>query len=116
VTITPYLIAVVLIVGLLVLLPARLLNQAGLPPRAIGTYTLLVWFGALVIATRVGPTAILVPLILVAYLAPFVIGPERLARLAGRDGRDGARPIRNVTPPQDRPDDRPDDRLDDPRR
>jgi hypothetical protein len=59
----------------------------------------------------------IVPILLIAYIAPFVAGPDRIARLAriqsGRGGRTGGRrggpggsgatkpPMKNVTPPEE---------------
>jgi hypothetical protein len=102
VTITPFLLALVLVVGVLVLLPAKRLQQAGLSSRAIGTYVMLLWFGAILVASRVGPSGVMVPLLLAGYLAPFMVGPEQLARFLRRGARPEPRPMKNVTPPEDR--------------
>jgi hypothetical protein len=103
---TPWLIAVALVVGLLVLIPARRLQLAGMSARTIGLYALLVWALAMVLVIRPAGARILVPFLLVAYLAPFVAAPDSVRRVLGR-GRiggpgggaaDGRPPIKNVTP------------------
>ena len=93
--------------GLLVLIPARRLQLAGLSARAIGLYVLVLWVLAMVVAIRPVGARVLIPILLIAYLAPFVAGPDRVRRLlrrppAGRtrcrpatdEGRHPARPAR----------------------
>jgi hypothetical protein len=93
----PGLLALGLVLGLLVLLPARRLQLAGISSRAIGAYAAILWFLALVAAA--GPTRILVPILLVAYLAPFVAAPDRLGRIVQRRRGPGPPPMKDVTPP-----------------
>jgi hypothetical protein len=100
----PALIAVGLVIALLVLLPARRLQLAGFRSRSIGLYALCLWGLAFVLAIRPGATRFLIPILLVAYLAPFVVAPERLSRIVRRGGRVGPGdppkpPMKNVTPP-----------------
>ena len=104
----PWLLALGLILGLLVLLPARRLQLAGLAPRTIGLLALTLWALAMLVAVSPGGGRILIPIVLLAYLAPFVAAPDRMARVlrrgggAGRvgGGRAGDRPpMKNVTPP-----------------
>ena len=106
----PAFIAVGLVIALLVLLPARRLQHAGFGSRAIGSYALCLWALAFLLAIRPGATRFLIPILLIAYLAPFVAAPERLGRIVrrgGRGGRDGRGdgddlpkpPMKNVTPP-----------------
>jgi hypothetical protein len=103
---TPWLLAVALVIALLVLIPARRLQLAGMSARTIGLYTLALWIIAMVLVVRPVAARILVPFLLVAYLAPFVAAPERVRRVLGRgrlggpDERatDGRPPIKNVTP------------------
>jgi hypothetical protein len=100
----PALIAVGLVIGLLVLLPARRLQHAGFGGRSIGSYALCLWGLAFLLAVRPGATRFLIPILLIAYLAPFVVAPERLSRFVRRGGRIGPGdppkpPIKNVTPP-----------------
>ncbi|HUP55059.1 MAG TPA: hypothetical protein VM408_06095 [Methylomirabilota bacterium] len=104
----PWLLALALVVGLLVLLPARRLQLAGFAPKTIGLFALLMWALAMFVAVSPGGARILVPVLLVAYLAPFVAAPERMARVLRRGGRTesgggttGDRPpMKNVTPPE----------------
>lgn len=99
----PALIAVGLVIALLVLLPARRLQGAGFGSRSIGFYALCLWGLGFVLAIRPGATRFLIPILLIAYLAPFVVAPERLSRIVRR-GRVGPGdppkpPVKNVTPP-----------------
>ncbi|MEI7744004.1 MAG: hypothetical protein WCK58_09675 [Chloroflexota bacterium] len=92
---TPALLAMVLLVCLIALLPVWRLNRAGWSAGAL----LTAWFLyaiTLFAVVRFGFGAkYLVPILVVAYVAPFVAGPERLARLLGRRRE---RPVINVTP------------------
>ena len=107
----PWLLALGLVLGLLVLLPARRLQLAGLAPRTIGLLALTLWALAMLVAISPDGARILIPILLVAYLAPFVAAPERVGRILRRGGSSGRPvdtkpPIKNVTPPQsDDPDD-----------
>jgi hypothetical protein len=51
---------------------------------------------------RPGVTRFLIPILLVAYIAPFVAGPDRIARWNRRRGGPPPRPIKDVTPPTER--------------
>lgn len=106
----PWLLALGLVLGLLVLLPARRLQLAGLGPRTIGLYALGVWLLTMLVAVRPAGARILVPILVVAYLAPFVAAPDRVGRFLrrGRGPRDDRPPMKNVTPPE--PDVPPDPR------
>ena len=104
----PWLLALALGVGLLVLIPARRLQLSGVSGRAIGLYVLVLWLLAMLVAIRPVATRFLVPILLVAYLAPFVAGPDQVRRLLRRPprppsgtGRDGVErpPMKDVTPP-----------------
>ena len=105
----PALLAAGLLIGLLVLLPARRLQLGGVASHWIGLYALCVWLLAFALVFRPLFGRILVPFLIVLYVAPFVAGPERIraivrrgpgSRTAGRS--DPARPpIKNVTPPDD---------------
>ena len=108
--VAPEYLALGLILVLLVLVPARRLQLAGFGARTIGAYATSLWLLALVIAVRPGVLRILVPILLVAYLAPFIASPAALERIVRRGGRGGASkpppsggrpPIKNVTPPDD---------------
>ena len=102
----PALIAVGLVIGLLVLLPARRLQLGGFRSRSIGLYALCLWALGFLLAIRPAATRFFIPILLVAYLAPFVVAPDRLSRIVrrGRIGRGDPPnppkpPIKNVTPP-----------------
>ena len=104
----PWLIAVALLLGLVVTLPARRLYLAGLSGRSIGLYALALWGLGFLLIVRPGFARLLLPILLIAYLAPFVAGPDRIARLSriGRRGGPGdppAPPMKNVTPPDGPP-------------
>ncbi len=99
---SPALVGLVLALGLLVLLPARRLHLGGWPSSWIAAYYITVLVLALLVAELRGPARFLVPILVVAYLAPFVTLREGLARLIGRpQAPPPARrdPPRNVTPP-----------------
>ena len=106
----PWILAIALVVALIVLVPARRLQLAGLASRTIGVYAIGLWGLAMLLAIRPGATRFLVPILLVAYIAPFVAGPDAVARFvrrgrggSGPDGRLGPRPpMKDVTPPDDR--------------
>ncbi len=100
----PWLLALGLVLGLLVLLPARRLQLAGLPPRTIGLLALSLWALGMLVAVSPGGARVLIPILLVAYLAPFVAAPDRVGRILRRGGGsggagDGAPAMKNVTPP-----------------
>jgi hypothetical protein len=100
----PWLIGVALLLGLVVLLPARRLQLGGLSSRSIGLYAIALWALGFLLIFRPGFIRFLLPILLIAYLAPFVAGPDRIARVS-RIGRRGGRgdppppPMKNVTPP-----------------
>jgi hypothetical protein len=106
---TPALLAIALVLGLLVLLPSRRLQLAGFRARSIGLYAAFLWILAFALAIRPIATRFLIPIVLIAYLAPFVVAPGRMARIVARgrgQRRDGGRledsprpPMKNVTPP-----------------
>jgi hypothetical protein len=108
---TPWILAVALVLALIILIPARRLQLAGLASRTIGFYALGLWILAMLLAIRPGATRFLIPILLVAYIAPFVAAPDAVARFLrrgrggpGSSGRLGPRPpMKDVTPPDDRP-------------
>lgn len=100
----PALLGVLLVLALLALLPARRLHLAGWSGRAILAYYLaLLGLGILAVEIRaVG--RLLVPVLIVAYLAPFVTVGDGLGRLLGTRGRRPPEPVagpppKDVTPP-----------------
>lgn len=102
----PALLVVGIALVLLVLLPARRLQLAGFRGRTIGAYALFLWVLGFALAVRPLATRFLIPILIVAYLAPFVVAPGRLARIVqrGRGGRGEPPkpPMKNVTPPEER--------------
>lgn len=106
----PALLAIGLVLGLVVLLPARRLRLAGLPAQAIGLYAIFVWVLAFALVVRPVGARFLVPILVVAFVAPFIVAPERIATIVRRGGGRGddppRPPIKNVTPPDDPPKDR----------
>ncbi len=96
----PLVIGLALLLALVVLPPARRLQLAGLSPGWIGTYVGVVWVLAMVVALIPGGR-FLFPIALLAWVAPFIVAPERLGRVlrGGPRGRSGPGPgARNVTP------------------
>jgi hypothetical protein len=104
----PWLLALAFAIGLIVLIPARRLQLAGLSQLATGTYAAILWALGMLIAIRPIGIRILLPIVLIAYLAPFVAGPERVARVVARrrpTRSPGPPAMKNVTPPDDGPPD-----------
>jgi hypothetical protein len=101
----PWLLALGLVLALLVLIPARRLQLAGMAPRTIGALAFMLWALAMFVAISPGGARVLIPILLVAYLAPFVAAPDRVGRILRRGGGPGgsgsgsAPPMKNVTPP-----------------
>jgi hypothetical protein len=99
----PWLLALALVLALLVLIPARRLQLAGVSPRTIALYAVGLWAAAMFLAIRPGATRILIPFLLVIYLAPFVAAPEAVGRILRRRPPSGGRPpMKDVTPPDER--------------
>ncbi len=101
----PWLLALAFVLGLIVLIPARRLQLAGVSGRVTGAYAAFLWLMGMAIAIRPVGVRFLVPILLIAYLAPFVAGPERVARVLARRRLDPP-PLKNVTPPDDGPPDK----------
>ena len=98
----PALLAIGLVLALIVLIPARRLQLAGFRSRSIGLYALAMWGLAFVLAIRPTVTRFLIPILVVAFIAPFVVAPERLSSIVRRRGGSGdppEPPMKNVTPP-----------------
>ncbi|MGZ8438479.1 MAG: hypothetical protein ACXW4H_06515 [Candidatus Limnocylindrales bacterium] len=102
-----WLIALTLVLGLLVLLPARRLQLAGLSGRVIAFYAVALWLMGFLLVVRPIGARFLVPIALLAYIAPFVAAPEVVGRVLRRrqppEPPSGSPrpPIKNVTPPDD---------------
>ena len=111
--IPPLLLAIGLVLGLLILLPARRLQLGGVPSRWLGLYAVSWWALACFLAVRPVMVRFLLPIVLIAYLAPFVAasGPvsraiDRTRRLRGGGDDPPRPPIKNVTPPDGPPEPR----------
>jgi hypothetical protein len=88
----PALIALVLLCFVLAAIPTRRLFLAGIRPGWLWTYVLLlVVLGVGAVAVR-GPGRFLAPFLVVLYVAPLIVAPERTARWLRR----GRRPPKNV--------------------
>lgn len=94
------------VLALLVLIPTRRLYLAGWRGWSLVGYFVLVLAMGLLVAEVRGPARFLVPMLVVAYLAPFVSARAGIARLLGRGGPDGGGidddtrpPPKDVTPP-----------------
>ncbi|MDP2350462.1 MAG: MerC domain-containing protein [Chloroflexota bacterium] len=105
---SPALLLTFLVAGLLALLPVWRLHRAGWPSSWLATAWVVFALGIVVGVRFPGPFRLLLPILILLYVAPFVAGPERLSRVLG-----GRRPdpgvIIDVTP-------RPAPGLPDPRR
>ena len=94
---SPLLLALLLVAALIALIPVWRLRAAAWPVRWL-VVAWLAYAAAIVFAIR-APAAsrFMVPMLVLAFVAPFVAGPERLARvLRGRGAQ--PRPVINVTP------------------
>ena len=101
----PGLLAVGLLLALVVLLPAKRLQLGGVSSRMIGLYAVCVWALAFLLVIRPVAARFLVPILIIAYVAPFIVAPGRVAAIMRRGpgpGREPPRPpMKNVTPPDD---------------
>lgn len=98
----PWLLALALLIGLLVTLPARRLHLGGLSRSVVAGYAVVLWVLAMVMAVRPIGGRFVLPFLLVLYLAPFVAGPDRLRRLVRRPPYERRPPMKDVTPPDQR--------------
>lgn len=73
VDVPPSLLAIVLITGLLVLLPTRRLHLSGRSQGLVTAYFLVLWSAASLAAWAPGPLRLIVPIVVIAWLAPFVV-------------------------------------------
>ncbi len=99
----PALLAFLLVVALLALLPTRRLHLGGWPGRAVLAYYLVLIGLALAAVELRAFGRLVVPVLVVAYLAPFVAVGDGLARLLGtrrwRPDRGTGPAPKDVTPP-----------------
>jgi hypothetical protein len=93
----PLLLLIVIVAALVALLPVWRLRIAGWRPRWL-LAAWLVYAGSIFLILRLpGPLRFLLPILVLAYVAPFVAGPERLGRVFGRRP-EPPRPVIDVTP------------------
>ena len=107
------------LVALLVLIPTRRLYLAGWQRQGLTLYFLGLWLLGALVAAVPAPARFIIPILLVAYLAPFVTVRDGLDRLLGRPPRAGGSvgggratkgrdpgedrpPMKDVTPPEER--------------
>jgi len=100
--------AVAAVAFALALLPTRRLFLAGWRPAPLAAYLLVVMALAVSVVLFRAGVRILVPILLVLYVAPFVGAPEILARTitrlgAGRGGRGAREIVDGVARPADGP-------------
>jgi hypothetical protein len=93
---SPALLLTLLVAGLVALIPVWRLRVAGWPPRSLFTAWVLYAVGIFVAVRFPGPVRVLIPVLVLAYVAPFVAGPERLTRVLSGRRRSGV--IIDVTP------------------
>ncbi|MCI0346239.1 MAG: hypothetical protein L0221_12475 [Chloroflexi bacterium] len=93
----PQTIGLALLLALLVLVPTRRLSRGGAPPGALAAYFIGLWLVSFIVVLG-GAPRILVPVLLIVYLAPFVTLGAGLAALRQRFGFD-PRPDREPQPP-----------------
>jgi hypothetical protein len=96
---SPGLLVLLLVACLLAMLPVWRLRVAGWPRRWLLAAWILYAFGILAAVRFPGPVRFLLPILVLAYLAPFVAGPERLTRVLHGRRRD-TRTVIDVTPAQ----------------
>lgn len=84
---SPALLLTVLVVGLLALIPVWRLNRAGWSSRWLAATWVALAAALLVVVRAPAAGRFLVPLLILAFLAPFVASPERVARLLRREPR-----------------------------
>jgi hypothetical protein len=97
--VNPALIALFLVAALVALLPVWRLRLAGWSRGALFTAWLLYALGIFLAVRFAAPMRFLLPILVIAYVAPFIAGPERLARVLGRRPPPGPPPIKDVTLP-----------------
>jgi hypothetical protein len=93
------LVALVVAIGLLVLIPTRRLFIAGWSGRALGAYFFGVIALGVIVAELRAPARFLIPLLVIAYIAPFVTARDGVRRLFGRAPRAAAPRVRPAPRP-----------------
>jgi hypothetical protein len=94
---SPGLVLLLILACLVAMLPVWRLRLAGWPARWLFAAWLVYALGIILAVRFAGAFRFLLPILVLAYVAPFVAGPERLARvLRGRPKEEPA--IIDVTP------------------
>ena len=94
---SPLLLLIVVVAGLIAMIPVWRLRLAGWPRRWLVVAWLVYAVGIFAAVRAPAATRFLLPILVLAYVAPFVAGPERLTRVLRGRGTP-PRPIVNVTP------------------
>jgi hypothetical protein len=94
---SPLLVLILVVAGLIAMIPVWRLRVAGWPRRWLVVAWLVYAIGIFAAVRAPGATRFLLPILVLAYVAPFVAGPERLTRVL-RGPAVPPRPIVNVTP------------------
>jgi hypothetical protein len=94
---SPGLILLLIVACLVAMLPVWRLRLAGWPARWLLTAWIVYAIGIIAAVRFAAAVRFLLPILVLAYVAPFVAGPERLARVLRRRRRDEPAVI-DVTP------------------
>ncbi len=94
---SPAFLLTILIAGLLALVPVWRLHVAGWPPRTLLTAWVMYAAGIFLAVRFPVAVRLLIPVLVLAFVAPFVAGPERLSRVL-RTRRPEPGVVINVTP------------------
>ena len=94
---SPLLLVMLIVAGLIALIPVWRLRIAGWPRRWLFVAWLLYAVGVFAAVRAPLASRFLLPILVLAYVAPFVAGPERLTRVLRGRG-EPPRPVVNVTP------------------
>jgi hypothetical protein len=96
--VSPALLIALLVAGLLALLPVRRLRAADWPDGWLQTAWLVLFALTAIVLLAPITGRFLAPVLLVLFVLPFVIGTERLRRLAGRPPASPSGVVIDVTP------------------
>lgn len=87
-----------LVATLLALVPVWRLHLAAWPLRSLFTAWVVYAAGIFIAVRFPGPVRVLIPILVLAYVAPFVAGPERLSRVLNGRRPEAPGVIIDVTP------------------
>ncbi|HKF85297.1 MAG TPA: hypothetical protein VKB30_05885 [Candidatus Limnocylindrales bacterium] len=94
---SPVLLLIVIVACLIAMIPVWRLRAAAWPGRWLFVAWLVYAIGIFAAVRAPVASRFLLPILVLAYVAPFVAGPERLTRVL-RGRAEPTRPIVNVTP------------------